>query len=431
MNRFFLVDCNNFYVSCERVFDPTLRNKPVVVLGSNDACVIARSNEAKALGIAMGVPAFECVSLFKKHNVIVFSANFALYGDMSNRVMRIMHEYATNIEIYSVDEAFLWIAPYTGTRKEHQYYCAYGHALRLAVVQNTGIPVSIGIGQTKTLAKVANRLAKKNGVYQGVCDLTNASYIDEILASIDIEDVWGIGHRYAAKLRDNRIENARDFKYASRAWVQKHLTIMGLKTCLELNGVSCISLQEAPKSKQSICVSRSFGQKVNTLAHARQAIASYISCAAAKLRAQQSLACTMTVFAISGHYHDPVNYYTSTWWHMPVATAYTPELIAAGIACIDRLFNPGLRYKKVGVVLTDFIPRDCAQLTITHYDHMGEIESTKKTKSMELIDRINTKWGRNTLFFAAEGIEQPWVMHQAHKSPCFTTNWHELLTISL
>ena len=429
MKRYFLVDCNNFYVSCERVFNPKLHNKPVVVLGSNDACVIARSNEAKALDIAMGAPAFECKELFKKHNVIVYSANFALYGDMSNRVMQTLTHYATDIEIYSVDEAFLCAPHYAGPENQEQYfYYSYATMLRSHTHQYTGIPVSIGIGPTKTLAKVANKLAKKYKKLNGVFDITDHPALDTILASIAIEDVWGIGSRYAKKLRNHHITNAQEFKYTDEKWVRKNMTIVGLKTLYELRGISCFPLEESPQPKQSICVSRAFGKKINNILSAKEALASYVSCAAEKLRKQQTLTAHITIFALTNRYDDPHNYFRSAHCQLPIATDYTPQLITAANRCLEQIFKRTYQYKKVGVILSDLVPHDFRQMNITTPPLHNII---KQNKQMETIDRINTKWGRNTLFFAASGIEQPWKMHQAHKSACFTTNWHELLTITI
>lgn len=432
MKRYFLVDCNNFYVSCERVFNPALHNKPVAVLGSNDACVIARSNEVKALGVAMGVAAFECAALFKKHKVIVYSANFALYGDMSNRVMQTLMEYATDIEIYSVDEAFLFVPPYNQLfsfcGSEADYYRYYAQYMKTKVKQCTGIPVSIGIGPTKTLAKVANKLAKKNPQYNGVFDITNHPDIDVLLAAFDIGDIWGIGHRYAAFLQRHNIHNARDFKYADEKWVRKNMTIVGLKTLLELRGTACLSLVDHPEPKQTITVSRSFGKKMTDLVYLKEAMASYVSTAAAKLRAQQSLTTHITVYTVTNRYHDPHSFYQSMSCQLPIATDYTPDLITAAHRCLEKLFQRGLTYKKVGILFSDLVPRDCLQMSTI----IPIIGNTREHATlMDTVDRINTKWGRDTLFFAAAGIEQPWKMYQANKSDCFTTNWHELLTINL
>ncbi len=424
MSRILLVDCNNFYVSCERVFNPKLNKKPVVVLGSNDACIIARSNEAKALNIPMGAPAFEYEAIFKKHNVIVHSANFALYGDMSQRVMQTVAEYATDIEIYSVDEAFLRVASYATAFKD--YHLEHAHHLKNQVKQKTGIPVSIGIGPTKTLSKIANRLAKKNPIYNGAFDITNHKDVDELLASVDVADVWGIGSRYAALLRNNKIFTACDLKYADERWVRKHMTLTGHKTLLELRGKSCLPLQECPEPKQSITVSRSFGKKVTNLSDAQEALAHYVACGAAKLRVQQSYATHVTVFALTTLYHEPKNYFHSLSCSLPLATHYTPDLIEAAQACLKAIFKRGVTYKKVGVIFSGLVPSDFLQMSAL----IPLKNRQQQINCMKAVDRVNDRWGRNKLFFAAEGIKRPWKMYQANKSACFTTNWHELLTIA-
>lgn len=349
---------------------------------------------------------------------------------MSQRVMQTLALHAADIEIYSVDEAFLFAPthfPILGiSQKDNNYYLSYAHFLRTIVQQHTGIPVSIGIGPTKTLAKIANRLAKKNPQYKGAFDITDHPTIDTILSSIDIGDVWGIGYRYAKLLQTNKILSACDFKYADEKWIRKHLTIVGHKTLLEIRGQPCLSLQDCPEPKQSITVSRSFGQKVTDLSYAKEALAHYVACAAAKLRSQQSLAQHITVFALTNQYHDPKNYFASTHCQLPLATDYTPDLVNAAHHCLKQIFKPGLTYKKVGVIIADFVSRDCLQMST-----FVPLKDTRKKYDdfMSTLDNVNNKWGRNRLLFASEGFKRPWNMHQAKKSACFTTNWHELLTI--
>lgn len=424
--RFFLADCNNFYVSCERVFNPTLYKKPVVVLGSNDACVIARSNEAKVLDIAMGVPAFECEKLFKKHNVIVYSANFALYGDMSDRVMKTLMQFASDLELYSVDESFFFVPSHFGSRnfKQPNYYTNYAHTIRTHVKKRTGIPISIGIGPTKTLAKIANKIAKKNN--SGVFDITDQNH-DEYLEKIEVADIWGVGYRYAKLLRANRILTAKDFKYMDEKWVRKKMTVVGHRTLLELRGQACIPLMENPEPRQSLCVSRLFGKKVRTLTALKEALASYTAIAAEKLRIQNSLVGHITVFAVTNRYHDPENYYFSMNASLTVPTSYTPDIITAANQCLETLYNCEFAYKKVGIVFTDIIPAEFMQLNA----FVEQPDTSAQSDLMTMIDKVNSKWGRNKIKFAAEGVEQKWKMYQANKSQCFTTNWHELLTINI
>lgn len=429
MKRFFLLDCNNFFVSCERVFNPILRNKPVVVLSSNDACVIARSPEAKALAIPMGAAAWEYEAFFKKHNVIVYSANFALYGDMSARVMQTITEFASDIEIYSVDEAFFHVHPYSTTAltKKENYFSLYAHAIKAAVQQRTGIPVSIGIGPTKTLAKIANYIAKKNPVHSGIFDITEHNDIDALLAKIPVAEIWGVGYRYAKLLQNKNIKTVRDFKYADEAWIRKKMTIVGYKTLLEIRGKSCLSLAIQPEPKQSITVSRLFGTKTPNVTHIRQALAAYVTSAAQKLRAQRSAAYHISVFLITTRHHDPDQVFTSTSCSLEIPTAYTPALITAAQSCLDQLLIPGIVYKKVGVILSDIVPVDSMQLST--FALTPNID--KQMHIMKAIDTVNKKLGRNKVSFAATGMLQPWKMKQLKKSQCFTTSWHELLEIGI
>ena len=330
MKRFFLIDCNNFFVSCERIFNPKLVGKPVVVLSNNDGCVISRSNEAKALGIGMGQAAFECESIIKKHNVYVFSSNFTLYADISARVMQTLAELATDIEVYSIDEAFLYVHPSrNGTD--------YGQYMRMLVKQRTGIPIAIGIGQTKTLAKIANKLAKKKPQYNGVFDITNHPDTDTLLASLPVRDVWGVGRQYEKLLLSAGITTPRDLKYAPDKWVRKKMTIVGLKTVMELRGIACIDLAEEIPAKQSITVSRSFGRLVTTKREVQEAIATYIIRAAQKLRKDKLLASVVTVFVSTSRYHDQQRYFNSMSVVCPLATDYTPHLLEAAEICLEGL----------------------------------------------------------------------------------------------
>lgn len=414
-------------MSCERVFNPALRNKPVAVLSSNDACIIARSNEVKALGVPMGAPLFEYQKLLQRHNVHVYSSNFTLYGDMSNRVMQTLASMATDFQVYSIDEAFLLVSDYSLpiTYDQRYYYTAYGHRMRQVMLQNTGIPVSVGIGPTKTLAKIANHIAKKNLVHDGVFDITMRPDKNELLSAIKVDDVWGIGWRYAKMLRKKGIATAYEFTQLDDTWVRKHMTIMGLKTLLELRGTPCLDLDESHAAKQSICVSRLFGEKTKNLQDIQEALAHYVSTAAVKLRAQKSLATHMMVFAMTNRYHDPYTLFKSTSAQLPLPTAYTPTLIARAQECLKKIIIPGLQYKKVGVVLSDIVPESSLQLST----FVQEPDIERQKKLMSTVDRVNAKMGKNKLFFAAAGAQQAWKMKQAKKSACFTTNWHELLTV--
>lgn len=429
MKRFFLVDCNNFFVSCERVFNPVLRNKPVAVLSSNDACIIARSNEVKALGVPMGAPLFEYEKLLKYHGVYIYSANFSLYGDMSNRVMQTLAPLATDIEIYSIDEAFLFVSDYSLpiTYDPRFYYASYGHLMRKQVMQNTGIPVSVGIGPTKTLAKIANHIVKKNPVYDGVFDITLHPDKDTLLQAIEVGDVWGIGRRYAKALRKKGVSTAYDFMQLDDAWVRKNMSVVGLKTLHELRGVACLDLDESHDSKQSICVSRLFGQKTKNIQDVHEALAHYTSMAAIKLRAQKSVTAHISVFLMTSRHHDPYTFFKSASIPLPIATAYTPTLIAQAQQGLQKIIIPGLVYKKVGVVLSDIEPESSIQLST----YVAEIDIEREKKLMHVVDQVNKKMGKNKLFFAAAGVQQQWKMKQEKRSQLYTTSWNELLTIKV
>lgn len=413
---FALVDCNNFYASCERIFNPALRNRPVIVLSNNDGCVIARSEEAKALGIRMGQPVFECRSLIRKHGVQVFSSNFGLYGDISRRVMDVLGLSCPDIEIYSIDEAFLNLAGIPGTPEEH---C---RALRRRVNKWVGVPVSVGIGPTKTLAKAAAKVAKKNPSLSGVFDITGCA--GEVLPSIGVEDVWGIGRKYARLLRGKGVYTALDLSRVDDAWARRHLTVMGLRTVTELRGVSCIPLEETRATNKSIVCSRSFGRKVHALSELKEAVSAYTARAAEKLRAQTAAASFIQVILIEFPFNKgfPATHVASM--DIPEATSYTPELMRYAQALIARVYRKGPAYRKVGVMLAGIVPRGRIQ---TNLFHTGP-EGPKELALMQAVDAINARFARGTVSWAAEGFERPWWMRQARKSPLFTTSWSDLPT---
>jgi DNA polymerase V len=418
---FALVDCNNFYVSCERVFNPKLEGKPVVVLSNNDGCVVARSNEAKALGIKMGIPAFKCKDLFKKYKVYVYSSNYALYGDMSQRVMDTLTQFTPHIEIYSIDEAFLQLMGLTSVN-----LVDYARYTKSTVKKWTGIPVSIGIGRTKTLAKVANELAKKNPQYEGVLDITNHPQLDKLLDSVDVADVWGVGRKYTQLLKQHSIYTAFQLKNASDQWIKEHMTIAGLRSVKELRGISCISLEEIPLPKKGIISSRSFGKPVETLKELKEAVAAYVSRAAEKLRAQGSAASFIQVFLTTSLFKGP-QYSNSSSTQLPIPTAYTPELIYYAHQNLKKIFKSGYRYKKAGVMFSGILPEDKIQPNLFRPSY----SSDRRKILMRTVDRINTKWGRNTIQFAAAGIKRAWKMRQFRRSPRYTTQWNEIPKVKL
>ena len=413
---FALLDCNNFYVSCERVFNPGLAGKPVVVLSNNDGCVIARSNEAKALGIGMGEPYFRCKALLERHQVRIFSSNYALYGDMSRRVMEVLGALEPEVEVYSIDEAFFRLP---GAAEETLR--RLGGRIRQIIGQYTGIPVSIGFGATKTLAKIANRLAKTNPEHEGVFALLPDGDIDAVLKRIAVGEVWGIGPRSSRKLAGRGIRTAFDLSRADEAWVRRNLSVTGVRTSHELRGIPCFSLEETPSPPHSLACSRSFGTPVSTLAEMREASVSYVSRAAEKLRQQRLQAGCLTLYLTTNRFRaDQPQHAVGRTLILASPTADTSVLIAQVVRGLKELFRPGYAYQKVGVILTDLIPARIHQvnLFVPPGRNRGNLQ--------QALDRINRIWGRDTLQYASAGLSKPWHHKQVRKSPSYTTNWREL-----
>ncbi|MGE5446360.1 MAG: Y-family DNA polymerase [Ignavibacteriales bacterium] len=421
MRSIALIDCNNFYVSCERVFNPKLRGRPVVVLSNNDGCVVARSEEAKALGIPMGAPAFMYEGLFNQHNVISLSSNYTLYADMSRRVMATLSQFAPEVEIYSIDEAFLNLSGFVDLNLTE-----YAKRIKEAVKRTTGIPISVGIGPTKTLAKVANRLAKKNSMCGGVFDITDHPRMDDFLSSIRVEDVWGIGIQYANLLHQNWISTALDLKNASDTWVKKHMTVVGLRTVWELRGIPCMDLEDITEPRKQIIRSRSFGKPVENIQELKEAVATHTTRATEKLRAQESVTPFISVFIETNRYKtDEPQYSNSAGRHLPEPTSCTPLLIKYATACLERIYREGYRFIKAGVVLMDIIPEDQIQLNL----FVPRRLIVKDRALMKAVDRTNRKWGSETIRYGSSGLEQQWRMKRARLSPRYTTNWDEILVV--
>lgn len=414
---YFLVDCNNFYVSCERVFAPGLRERPVVVLSNNDGNVVALSNEVKEMGLPFGAPFFKVKELIRKEGVAVFSSNYTLYGDMSRRVMDCLGPFAPEMEIYSIDEAFLSMRGVAGDP------VAYGRRIRETVRQWTGIPVTIGIAPTKTLAKLASRIGKKERSCLGVFDLTDAGRADRALGATGAGDVWGVGRQYAELLRRNGILTARQLRDAPDRWVRRHMTVTGLRTVWELRGVPCIPLDELPAPKKGIVSSRSFGRTVERPEELREAVSAYTARAAEKLRAQKSVAGSITVFLSTNRFReDDPQYSTGVACRLPVPSSYTPRLIHVACRLLDRIYREGYRYKKAGVMLYEIMPEGDAQLDL----FSGFRDTDRTRRLMQAVDRVNRTMGRHTVRFAAEGIAVPWRMRREFLSGRFTTRWDEI-----
>ncbi|SEA48074.1 DNA polymerase V [Porphyromonadaceae bacterium KH3R12] len=408
-----LCDGNNFFVSCERVFDSSLEGQPVIVLSNNDGCAIARSDEAKALGIKMGANFFEIKEFLESHHVQALSTNFVLYSDMSMRMKGLLSRFCPEIEDYSIDEAFLNFTGFEkGTLREH---CL---EMVRTVRQGLGIPVSVGVAPTKTLAKIANHFAKKYTGYKNVCLIDTEEKRIKALQKTGIGDVWGIGRRHTRRLQQmHGIETAYDFTQLSRAWVRKHMTVIGERTWLELQGESCIGMEAAAPDKQSILVSRGFGKMTEDLSVIKEAAVNYACMAAAKLRKQKSCAKSLLVFI-------ETNFFREDWpqnnqhiiMNMPVATNSNMEIIKYVSEGLDRIFLPGYKYRKTGVMLMDLCSQDAVQGNI-----WDTIDREKHKKLMEVLDRTNDKYGRNTLKLAALGDGKQWKIKQERLSPCYTT----------
>ena len=414
---FALVDCNNFYVSCERLFRPSLRGRPVVVLSNNDGCIIARSNEAKALGIPMGEPYFKAKAQLRHGGVRVFSSNYALYGDLSCRVMAVLMREEPEVEIYSIDESFVRLWPQHGWSMTER-----GRELRETIDRQVGIPVSIGMGSTKTRAKIATGIAKKYPGYGGVFDLENCSDPDAVLAATPVGKVWGIGRKSTARLAGRGIHTALDLKSSDRERIGKLLGLTGLKTMMELRGEPCISLEQCPPARKSIVSSRSFCNPVTALDDLHEAIACYISIAARKLRDQGLAAGHLHVFlSTSKHRTDIPRFSGSLARSVGEATSSTPHLLKIGGQLLETLYKPGYQYNKAGIMLTELSPASMRQQNL-----FLPPEDKRSKPVMQALDRINDRWGRDTVRYAASGLERGWGMKQQWKSPAYTTRWSEL-----
>ncbi len=413
-----LVDCNNFYVSCERVFDPSLACCPVVVLSNNDGCVIARSEEAKQLGIRMGAPFFECRACVGRHGVRVFSSNYALYGDMSARVMETLRQFSPRMEVYSIDEAFLDCVRTAREKPED-----WAQQVRSRVLRCTGIPVSIGIGPSKTLAKIGARIAKKRHS-TGVYDMDGQEDSESMLGAVAVEDVWGIGCRYAAMLRRSGITTALQFKNADDLWVRRHMTIQGLRTVMELRGIDCLGLDDIPAPARGILSSRSFARPVEDPQQLREALAEYIGIAAAKLRGRGLRASSMQVFISTGQHGPGPHDSSAATVSLPTPSDCTPDLIRHGQAALDRLYRRGRRYRKTGVLLTGLLGARERQLDL--FSDSPDIDE-RQQRFMGAVDAINARWGRGTVSFAVPArAGRAWRMRRSFMSGRYTTCWGEL-----
>ena len=421
-----LVDCNNFFVSCERVFRPDLRNTPCVVLSNNDGCVIARSNEAKALGIKMGAPFYQVRELLEKNGVAVFSSNYVLYGDMSRRVMTLLSAYTPKLDIYSIDEAFLDFSG-MGTAEE---LMPYARDMVRFITRGTGIPISLGIAPTRTLAKMASKFAKKYKGYHSVCMIDSDEKREKALKLFDIADVWGIGRRIGVRLKSIGVETAWDFVQRSEAWVRRELTVTGLRTWKELRGESCISIEDLP-NKKSICTSRSFPDEgLNSLDTLEEAVANFAAHCSRKLKEDKAVCGAMTVFAYTSRFRkDLPSDYLQANTYFQVPTNDVMELISGAVKVLRDNWKSGSTdyfYKKAGVIVWDICSDNAVQ-----GDLFDTVDRGKRTALAKAIDEINRKNGFNAVRVAVQGYDTKWRLKREYVSKRFTTNINEIIDVHL
>lgn len=414
-----LIDCNNFYASCERVFQPALNGKAIVVLSNNDGCVIARSAEAKALGIPMGEPAFKLKELIESNKVTVFSSNYALYGDMSHRVMTTIGAFVPEMGVYSIDEAFLILEGFENINLNE-----LGSKLIHTVVKNTGIPVSLGIAPTKTLAKLANRFAKKYKAYKGVCIIDSDEKREKALKLTKVGDVWGIGRQFSKKLDEYGVQTAWDFTQKTQSWVKQNMGVVGERMWFELRGTPCIET-ESPRVKQSITTSRSFPENLTNREPIKEAIANHAASCAEKLRKQQSTAGVLTVFIHTNRFSvNQSQYYNEKVIKLPVPTNNSSELINYAIKGFESIFKEGYQYKKAGITVSEITPQNVLQTDL--FDTRDRMKHDKLMKSM---DKLNAKFGKQTVKVAAQGSDRSWKMKNEKLSPNYTTNLKDIIEV--
>jgi DNA polymerase V len=416
-----LFDCNNFYVSCEKLFDPSLKDKPVVVLSNNDGCVIARSDEAKALNIEMGTPAFMREEFFQQNNVQVFSSNYTLYGSLSNRVIQLLSKFTPAIEMYSIDEAFLDFTGFNYINLDK-----LGKSIRASVKRNIGLPVTVGIAPSKTLAKMANHYAKKTKKEVGVHVLDCKEKIEEVLKFTEVGDIWGIGAQYKKLLIKNGFKTAFDLALAPEEWVRKNMSVVRQRMLNELKGISCIELEEVAPAKKMICVARGFGKLLSTRKDVQEALSNYVSRVGEKLRKEKLCTNIIHVFVqTNAHRRQDKQYFASINVQLPVATNGTNELLHYADEALSRIFREGYSYNKTGCIAMELIPEDQVQ-----YGMFDDLNRDRDKTMMKALDKINGSFGSNIVRFARQGYSKKWKLRQMRLSPCYTTRINEVLMIN-
>ena len=421
MPFFALIDCNSFYASCEVVFNPSLYNKPVVVLSNNDGCIIARSREAKEIGIEMGTPFFKCKDTLQRNGGYCFSSNYTLYGDLSNRVMNVLTSYPAEPEIYSIDEAFLL---FLKTVSEKQAVLL-GEEIRSTVKKQTGIPVSVGIAKTKTLAKIANHIAKKNE--SGVYALLDKKNVTAILRKTCVSEVWGIGRQYTKKLKKLQIHTAYDLCAMPDTWIRKLMTNCGLQTVWELRGKPCVPTTATRKKKKGIHTSRSFSHLVSDRKELYEALSYYVSLGAAKLRKQKSCAQIVFVYVCTNRFKEGPQYSGGHSIVLPFPTADTSWLIKAACEAMNKIYKSGYSYKKTGCLFFEIVPEEFRSTDLffqTYYESSGH-------KMMKAMDSVNEKYGKDTLRYGTTGLRRNWSMKRNQLSPAYTTSWKDIKQVEM
>ena len=417
-----LVDCNNFYCSCERVFQPQLEGRPVITLSNNDGCCIARSEEAKELGIDMGTPFFMIEKQVEKHKIAVFSSNYTLYGDMSDRVMKTLAGFVPNMEIYSIDEAFLNMHDLV-----HADLLKMGVDIRRTIAKNLGIPVTVGIAPTKVLAKMANRYAKKKHRDTGVFWAANDDLVNEMLHFTDVSDVWGIGHQYALLLRRNGFKTAFDITKIPEEWMRRNMSVVGLRLLNELKGIPCIKWEFEQKPKKNICTSRSFGKLLTDKNIIREALCNYAATVARKLRDQNSCAGSLQVFIQTNlHKSEHEQYMHTITVKMQTPSNLTTEIIKYACKGLDIIFKPNYKYMKCGVIAMELVPENQIQTSL-----FDQADKTRDKKVAQAMDNINKTMGRDVVRLAAQGFERSYRAKAEHLSRRYTTNMNQLLKVKI
>lgn len=424
MALFAHVDCNNFYTACEQLFDPTLTNRPVVVLSNNDGCVVARNPGAKALGVKMGVPWYQIQKLAQQQGIVAMSSNYAVYLDMSNRVVQVLSQFTPHLEQYSIDESFLDLSHIAQQAGDN--LVQFGQLIRQRIARWLGLPVCVGIATTKTLAKLADHCAKKNLAGQdGVCDFTNMSpkALNELFGSMEVSEVWGVGPQTAAKLEGIKILTVLDLRDADAETLRRKFSVVLARTILELRGISCLELKELAQSRQQIMCSRSFGQAVYDLDDLREAVLCYLARAVERLHAEGSLAGALHVYLRTNPFKEEPQYQRAFVAHLPEPTDDTQELTGMAIRMLERMYRPGFAYKKAGVLLSDLLPKRFQQGSL--FSAPGSDEYFEAI--MQKLDRISRNWDQETIQpLAAGNREKAWQMRREHLSPAYTTRWEDL-----